>query len=281
MPWAVKLFQGVRVKFSAWGANSPLFVYQCGKVGSSSVYTSLKQLDRRRAVYHVHFLSQVGIANAISFVENSDDPVLRHHLVLSQVLRRQLDCMPNMRLNVISLVRDPIARAVSDLFENITLTDRHLIGRDNRIDVDGLLSVMLARLEGGAASVDFAETWFDTEIREVTGIDVFRDRFLPEQGWGLYQGERASLLVIRLEDLSSVFAEAVGAWLGTGPENVKLIDANVGENKWYADDYRRFLAKFALHPDLCGRLYATRFMRHFYPDKVEKLTAKWTNSEIR
>ena len=280
MPWVVKLFETARVNHANWSANSPLFVYQCGKVGSSSVYTSLKRLVRRRAVYHVHFLSRQGIDNAISFVKNSDDPVLVHHLVLSQVLRRQLDRMPNMHLNVISLVRDPIARAVSDLFENITMTDRHLIRRDNRIDIDGLLSVMLARLDAGANSVDFAERWFDSEVREITGVDVFRNEFQSQRGWGLYRGERASLLVIRLENLSSAFPEAVATWLGTRPETVKLVDANVGENKWYADDYRRFLARFTLHPSLCRRLYGTRFMRHFYHDKVEELTRQWTKSRI-
>jgi hypothetical protein len=276
MPWAVKMFEAARVASADWNNNSPLFVYQCGKVGSSSVYSSLKRLDARRAVYHVHFLSPRGIDNAVSFVKNSDDPVLVHHLVLSQVLRRNLDRMSGMHLNVISLIRDPIARAVSDLFENIMMTDRHLVGPDGRIDVDGLLAVMLARLEAGHNSVDFAERWFDSEIKEVTGVDVFRDPFTPRQGWELYHGSQSSLLVVRLEDLNRVFPEAVGKWLGVSPSHVKLVDANIGDGKWYADDYRRFLARFTLTPNLCRRLYSTRFMRHFYRDRVDELTQKWT-----
>ncbi len=280
MPWAVKIFETARVASCDWEKTSPLFVYQCGKVGSSSVYSSLKRLDHRHPVYHVHFLSPQGIDNAVAFVKNSADPVLVHHLVLSQVLRRKLDRTHGMQLKVISLIRDPIGRAVSDLFENIMMTDRHLVSASGRIDVEGLLAVMLARLNAGDNSVDFVERWFESEIRAVTGVDVFRNTFVPGRGWGLYNSDRASLLVIRLEDLNGCFSEAVGQWLGLSPDRVHLVDANIGEKKWYAEDYRRFLARFSLHPSLCRRLYSTRFMRHFYHDKIDELTKKWTKSHL-
>ena len=48
-----------------WDVKPPLLVYQIGKVGSTSVFKSLKVADLPFSLYHIHFLSHDRFTNHI------------------------------------------------------------------------------------------------------------------------------------------------------------------------------------------------------------------------
>jgi len=85
----------------------PVLIYQFGKVGSSSLYHSLNRLNRE--VYHVHVLEAGRLAAVINSLKNAGQEIPMH-LATSLYLQNAIQ---NRKWDVISIVRDPVARNIS------------------------------------------------------------------------------------------------------------------------------------------------------------------------
>jgi hypothetical protein len=108
----------------------------------------------------------------------------------------------------------------------------------------------------------------------VFGVDVFEGSFPHERGYKIYnQNSRTPVLLIRLEDLDRVGAPAMQEFLGV--KNVRLHNANIGEEKDYAELYRLF-KQYPLPNVYLREMYTTKFARTFYTDEeLEKFSLKW------
>lgn len=95
---------------------SPILVFQMGKVGSSSVFESLKYLGLKNPIFHIHYLSPSGIEH----VERSNSGQTPRHILESRYLRNVLEKgHPGQKWKIVSLVREPITRNISAFFQNI------------------------------------------------------------------------------------------------------------------------------------------------------------------
>lgn len=94
----------------------PVIIISFGKVGSSSVYNTLKKTIPY-PVFHVHQISKEGITN--SYIEhlNSDRKSIPLHLIISKILRKKLNKY-NGPIYLITIVREPISRTISAFFQN-------------------------------------------------------------------------------------------------------------------------------------------------------------------
>jgi hypothetical protein len=105
-----------------------------------------------------------------------------------------------------SLVRAPASHLLSAFFQ--------------RVEVN--MSASKERLQRGEVSAQevadyfikyfrpkFPQEWFDKQLKEPFGIDVYAVPFPRAQGYQIFETDRVRLLVIRLEDLSRVRIESV------------------------------------------------------------------------
>ena len=107
------------------------------------------------------------------------------------------------RWDVITLVRDPVARNVSLFFEKLEVPIGYDWFERRKQLSDGELLAELGPLfeehvldPGGLARLDVDPLhWFDLEMAPVFGVDIFATPFSPERGWQIYEGERARLLL--------------------------------------------------------------------------------------
>ncbi|MEQ9823985.1 MAG: putative capsular polysaccharide synthesis family protein [Puniceicoccaceae bacterium] len=97
--------------------DSPVVVYQMGKVGSSSIYESLRRLYNNKNVYHVHYLNPKYISRIVE-KRTRLGLSIPGHIQTSQLVR-ELIRSESENLKFISLVRDPFSRNLSAFFENI------------------------------------------------------------------------------------------------------------------------------------------------------------------
>ena len=91
---------------------------------------------------------------------------------LSTLLGNRVRRCGGFQLPVVSLVRDPIARQISGLFQSPDLASISLHDRSGRFDVDRVV----AYLEEHFLTADphhGADSWFDEELGTVFGVDVF------------------------------------------------------------------------------------------------------------
>lgn len=214
--------QAVRSAF-AWddvrrwrGAAAPMLVHTMPKSGSTSVETALAEAGR--AVLKTHFLG-AGHERARALNRRAG-AALPLHMHLERRLRPLIGEEGGARLKVVTLVRDPVARDLSTIFQS-----PWLFGLDPS-DANGASRLVARRVEEGA----FCETWlrwFDEELTAVFGADPAAPDAAPfdrERGVGLFSGRHADLLVLRterLDGLAAPLSDFVGRPVAPGRENAR------------------------------------------------------------
>lgn len=273
----------LRFLLDDWRRRRLLVVYQMGKVGSSTIVASLKALPPTWSVHHVHTLTAEGIATREAIYHkltqeraSSYFPRARH-LLSSYYLRSKLPTptttavLPNQRWKVITLVREPISRNISEFFQVIDYKLPNFVARYNAgaLTIDETVQTFMAGFDH-----DDTLHWFDQEIKPVLGIDVFAEPFPKARGYQIYQGPFADLLLLKLEQMDECAGAAFGEFLGL--ENFTLVKTNVGEEKAYAAAYNEFKQRLALSPAYLQRMVGSHYVQHFYSDvEIDAMRAKW------
>lgn len=267
------------------GAKCVYVVYQMGKVGSSSVSRTLKSaLPERSPVFHVHTLSLERIhfnereyfgANGVrAWFHPVDNRTV--HLVQSRFLRSEMSKNVNeRRWKFVTLVREPVARNASAFFQ---IGDILIPGFSERIasgawDLAFLAQAFLDLFK----THDIPLTWIDEEVRSFLGIDVYEVPFPKEEGYRIFHGDRADLLLLKMERLDAAAGRALSEFLEI--EDIHLERANVAGEKAYADTYGAFLKHLTLPAEYLDRMYGSRYSRHFYSaSEIQAFRKKWTIS---
>ncbi len=246
---------------SRW-SQPPVLVYQMGKVGSSSVYRSLRDLDLPGGVEHVHLLENLDAVEASVRSAYADPAGSLRQIRRGREIRARMRRSRDVQWKVVSLVRDPVERNVSAFFQNLDQVlpdarERHARGE---LPTDELRDAFVERYDHNAPLL-----WFQTQLEPVFGIDVFATPFDTASGFTTYESPTASLLVIRLEDLPRCGDLAIAAFLGV--DGFTLQARNVGNQKWYADLYAEFQREVVLPPEYLDAMYDSAFAQHFYDDR--------------
>ena len=226
-------------------ACGSVVVHQMTKVGSTSVVASLREALPDQMIYHTHFLSEKGLSWLDGFVrDNWGRAHVPVHMWHAQFVRESLlRETRGERLKIVTLVRDPIARNVSEYFEELKPHARYpfeerlaAIGLDGVADEleRGLMAKLTAEVDWSAPY-----SWFDSEIRDVLGIDLFSESFDRSSAYQIYRRPQVDILLIKLERLSQCAAQAFGDFLGV--KNFELTSRNVSTAKYYSKLIKRSL----------------------------------------
>jgi len=273
-----------------FAGQPPLLIYTMGKVGSSSVLHSLTLLpDLGRPLYHLHSLAPGPLRELETELKPAfPDPqalVSLHHVWRCQYVVDKLAARPDARVQAITLIRDPLARNLSDFFQQIhvePLPNAAGVPRWKLVSSFHDFEITASEDDVGALIElyfekqwhDFPALWVDRELEGVLGIDVYATPFPREQGYAIYQGPQADLLLIRLRDLDRCAAQALPEFLGL--DAFTLVNANVAEEKAYVDVYRAFKAQIAFPQSFLDRTYSSDFVQHFYSeDERQELMSRW------
>ena len=260
-------------------SHPPLVVFQMGKVGSSSVTESLKEMDAPFELFHLHVLTHEGIERVHGEYRHASKvhhrPMIARHIVESDYLRRQLDRNdPGATWKIISLVRDPVARNISTFFQSLCIYFPELCVGDQQIFSDEripeLLETYLEQWDGHHTPLH----WFQTELDPVFGIDVYAHPFPKDKGYQIIESGAVSLLLLRLEGLNSTAGPAMEEFLGL--RGLELSNHNVAEKKPYAGAYHAFKNRLRLPGAYLDTLYESEYARHFYTEReISGFRQRW------
>lgn len=252
--------------------REPLWIYQMGKVGSSTIRRSLGAMEHKYAIYYPHHLTQENIDDMeLAYRKSWSSSYSPRHLWHSQYLRKRLNNHSfTCRCKVISLTRDPVARNISSFFNNIYLN----------YGMDRLNNKEVLRLFFNDFNHQTPLVWFDRELKGVCNLDVYKTDFPKEKGYKIYQGNLVDALVIRLESLSMCVKDSFKDFLDI--DDFQLVNANIGETKNYASLYREFLSSVSIPNSYLEMMYASKYARHFYSEKeIEIFKSKWNKNIYR
>jgi hypothetical protein len=272
------IYHELRLRYSSLGRGSPILVYQMGKVGSSSIFDSIKSAGVYRPLFHIHFLNLSSIQNAEERLRKhfgNRGSVNRWALYESRFVLRRFLQRPVKNLKLVSLVREPVARNISSFFSNLDLFIPDFIGRFTRGDI-GIPDITRHYLQ------DFHEhtyplTWFDNEVKDVFGIDVFSNENLIQQSRGLFSYKRGNvdLLVLRVDDIDEVAVPALQDFLGI--ELNSLVVANEAEGQEYDRAYREFKKELKLPEQYLSAMYQSKLVTRFYSDtEIDRFRRNWS-----
>ena len=248
----------------------PILIYQMAKVGSTSVYRSL----RTAGFYplHVHYVTEESRRHGFeSYLRRGESPPI--HLYVSRMLRPYLRYTSH-RLKVISLVRDPVARYVSRQYQTAdylsdACTDDSDVVTGNVERTRQNIREQLA----GPDAMDYTFGWFDRQIEAVLDVDVMAEPFDKERGFGLYEGPRADVLVLKLERLSDLLPTVVSDLVG---RELQVTQANVRRRTKSGEEYARVKRELSLPAETIDRIYGHEWVRHFYTrDEIEAFRSRW------
>ncbi|MFG0305496.1 MAG: putative capsular polysaccharide synthesis family protein [Phycisphaerales bacterium JB040] len=238
-------------------------VHQMGKVGSSSVYRALRGVGGVRVLF-THLMHRDILAKYVRR-KRAAGQELPDHVGDSRELWRLIR-HTDARIDVVTAVRDPIARNVSALFQNLP---PEYACEPTRERVGALIRRFL---HGYPHSVPV--WWLQQHLAEALGVPVFDAPFDPERKELFLEHGRFRVLALRAEDCQAERADAIERRLGLG--GVRLDRANVGAEKAYASMYRAFVREFEPPGWLVEKCYRSVMCRHFYSDEeIARFRSRW------
>jgi hypothetical protein len=270
--------QPIYLPFKLYSANHPpVLVYQMGKVGSSSVYFSIKKLGIK-PVFHPHFLLPFLVKEDRDVFDESVKYSLK--MKLKRILaRRNGDfiyknvIIPQKKVKVISLTREPISRNISAFFQSFERETGKSFEKSN-FTIQELADIFLRFYPH-----HIPLQWFDENIQKCLGIDVYDYSFPKEQGFLSIHKDNIDLLIIKSEISDDVKEKAIANFLGI--EKFKLSRVNVGENKSYSQMYEAFKKTLSLPSSYVEDMCNSKYFNHFYTEEeIKKVSAKWNSVNV-
>ncbi len=219
-----------------------ILIYQMGKVGSSSLYKSIQYYNRY--VLQCHVLEDISVQEY------------------------DLQKLLNLKFGkIITLVRDPVARRISEMWENMLSRTRYSAAADFK-------EVEEYYFKEGFWKGD--REWFDEQLKSVFQIDVFRYPFDTEKGYTIIKEGNIELLLMKMEKLNDL-EKVIGEFLDIDSFHVR--NANVGNQKTYRFALKEYKKTFSLSEKELNDLYRkSDYMKHFYSEQERnEFYMKWKN----
>lgn len=226
----------------------PILIYQMGKVGSSSIYHPLKE-RYPGVVGHTHQFNQEAWYWEVRKL---------HEMYYSGNLKK---------LHIISLIREPIGRNVSEFFHRI----KQYAGIESDKDqtsVDELVDKFLNNMDHR-----FSLDWFDNNFKKHFGIDVYEYSF-PNENFTYYEKNGIKVLLMKHDLEDELKGKLISDFLNL--TNFKLERRNVGSEKGYKKMYGSFKAEAKLPKTYLDVIKNSKYFNHFYSDEyINETISKW------
>lgn len=103
--------------------------------------------------------------------------------------------------------------------------------------------------------------WFEHCFHTYLNIDLLKYPFDTEKGYSIIQEGNKEIFVYQIEKLNQIKDE-LGEFVGA--RDFKLLNDNVGENKWYKRAYSAARKEIVLTEEYVESCYQLDWVRHFY-----------------
>lgn len=244
--------------------SEPLLVFTMAKVGSSSVYNSVKRASAIPA-FHIHSLDEQEVqrANQRCFDEgiypDSQSPV---HFIRRDIIKSK------RKYKVISLFRNPVERNLSAFFDAFRLMvgtpAEHYQGT-----LDDLVKIFYAKINH-----DYASHWYSDFFLPGIDVDVYQHSFDKVLGYNRIESEKCSVLLMNSAIDDSVKESVIADFLALPA--FKLTNANVRAASKEAGLYQLFKSHISLDKQYLSRVLDTQYFKHFFSGEDKEQTfEKW------
>tara|TARA_A100001015_G_scaffold119118_1_gene132123 strand:- start:1180 stop:2061 length:882 start_codon:yes stop_codon:yes gene_type:complete len=264
----IKFFEFLRIGYIFKNNNNIVLVYSIGKVGSSSIYNSIKfSKIIKYPVFHVHSLNPERINEQKKYYQNSKRKSIPHHLIQSYYIAKNLVDYKGT-LHVFSLIREPISREISSIFQDsFNFTNSAFLNK-NSIDL-----VVINKIQKLIKNLPENE-WFERELNKVFGINIFNHDFDLKKGFFILKRDNLNFCLVRLENLDNSF-NLIMKEMFNDNHKFKFILKNLASNKFYSGDYVDLKNNFKINNKDLSLILSNDFIIKFYSDYIKKIKVSW------
>lgn len=243
----------------------PVLIYQVGKVGSSSIYVSLKEQMKNLPVYQVHNITTAQKLLEKDIKEDSKNGIA--HFTMGIALKKKITEEPNIQWKIIIGVREPISRWISDIFENIHTRYKFLKNSDGSVNVEKTIKFIKETVDE-----EPQEKWFNDELLSTFGINILD---IPFDGdYQISNHGKIDILAYKFENMQEYVPSVVKDFLSLNDFN--LATANATSEKSTAGAYQEVKRKLKFEVDFLVKFYKKSVVNHFYTDKeIKSFTERW------
>lgn len=240
-----------------------VFIYQMGKVGSTSYASSLNHYENLQ-IFHLHRM--VPISNfqmiGIYLYQNRVDNALRERTWMELYDKIILEQRP---VYIITAVRDPISRNISAFFNNYSFDDNtNIKDRTDTFIRKHLHSIPIK--------------WFDDEIKKTLKINVFNYSFDVERGYDQIIHDNINMLIMRSELKNTIKEEAIKNFLNL--IFFKIDNKNITAQEKNHRIYNDFKRKIELSPKYIEEMLNNEMVNHFYSQEmIHQIREQWSRGE--
>lgn len=258
-----------RIEVATRSTRPIILLHQMGKVGSSSIRQSLESLKSCR-VFHTHWCNPKNLAKGAGVV-NEDRRISNRYgdrdhfgaMVNTRIIQ------PGLASRMVTLVRDPVARNVSSYFQHLDEI-WGVRGAWSRITITDLVDGFMRFFEH-----DEPLDWFDTEVRDLIGIDVMKHRFDHDKRYSIIRNGEWSVLMMRSDLVDEGKHHALERFLDEDVPSLRR--ENTTSSKPCAGIYTRFKKQLALPESYLDRMYASKLTTHFFTSaEIRTMRANWS-----
>tara|TARA_R110002167_G_scaffold366448_1_gene597389 strand:- start:10360 stop:11178 length:819 start_codon:yes stop_codon:yes gene_type:complete len=244
-----------------------IFIYQMGKVGSTSLEQALPNAVHIHAFYsknHTCPVRQKGLAKfgLKHFIYRAEQEIV------SLLLRRAFK--KRSFTKIITLVRDPQARNISMFFHDLDayIFSAHTNCLNTRrvpLPTRCQNSAMLADIYNQEFDHDYALRWFDSEFLPMTGINVYDSCFDKDKGFAYLTSSKVEVMCIRTDKLKYCMSE-VSLFVD---QEIVLDRLNQANEKWYGEIYQGFITSYELPEERKHKINSSQFFQHFFDSSAK------------
>ncbi|WP_298637082.1 putative capsular polysaccharide synthesis family protein [uncultured Umboniibacter sp.] len=231
-----------------------LVVYTMGKVASTTISEAIEQAGR--PCYDVHTLIESGLLNDLHNFSDTNSLPPKHFGQSLTIFRDFAN--PKQKVKIITCVRDPFARNLSAIFQNLPQgAEISLAGITQRLEV---------------TNPDKPGAWMRKDFLQSTGIDLLKQPFDTVQKYAKYSLGRFEILVLRVDLDDRLKEKIISDFVGV---EVKLERKNDASEKWYQTIYADYLANGRIGRDWIEACVNSHYIKHYFShDEVQRIQTK-------
>lgn len=231
--------------------SNPILVYQSTKVGSVTVHASLYYAGVNAE--HIHYLNG-------SWYKPLSLKKINFDIEQKQEER---DLLRNLeKVKIITLVREPISRDISFFFQLVNYN----LAIKERYHLPDMLTAINRYIDdfSNFEKLGYQFEWFNHEIKEVFGVDIYNYEFDKERGYQIIYDKNVEILAIKMEKLSQC-EEIIGQFANL--KDFKLNRGNSASDKLYSFAYEEVKEQIRIPRKIVDRYYKNNpAMDHFYTE---------------
>ena len=218
--------------------------------------------------WHLHYTSPKAIKSLLHINKHNKNFVLATlvNVFFSFCLKIKAKVLKK-EVKIISTIRNPADRVVSSFFFNLEyyllrFRNKHPKSVTNNItDHELMIEYLLDEFVDAWAKVYEDFDYFDSQIKGLTGIDVYERDFNPQKGFNIYKKDKFSLMVIdcyKIKELGNEIEDFIGYEI-----NTKIGNMNTANKKWYYQKYKNIYNE-SKKEEIINKLKESKYFNFFY-----------------